>query len=206
METITGARISSVLADLARLRIAVFRQWPYLYDGDEAYERSYLEVYTRSAAAAVIVARDAGRVVGASSCLPLADEAAAMGAPFVSRALDLGRFFYFAESVLQPAYRGQGIGVRFFEARERIARGTAAEFAVFCAVRRPADHPLRPVGAASLRAFWNNRGFTELPGISCKFAWKEIQSEANVLHDLDYWIKPLRGAAIPPALLKASAA
>jgi len=43
--TLTGDGLTAALADLARLRIAVFRDWPYLYDGDEAYEREYLRAY-----------------------------------------------------------------------------------------------------------------------------------------------------------------
>ena len=39
---LTGNAVGEVLDDLARLRIAVFRDWPYLYDGDVAYERDYL--------------------------------------------------------------------------------------------------------------------------------------------------------------------
>ena len=43
---LTGDAVAGALGDLARLRIAVFRDWPYLYDGDEGYEREYLRAYT----------------------------------------------------------------------------------------------------------------------------------------------------------------
>ena len=33
IETLTGAALTEALDDVARLRIAVFRDWPYLYDG-----------------------------------------------------------------------------------------------------------------------------------------------------------------------------
>ena len=42
-----GPEIASVINDLARLRVAVFRDWPYLYDGDAAYEREYLARYAK---------------------------------------------------------------------------------------------------------------------------------------------------------------
>ena len=38
LETLAGAAIMAVVPDLARLRVAVFRDWPYLYDGDDAYQ------------------------------------------------------------------------------------------------------------------------------------------------------------------------
>ena len=52
---LTGDSVGAVLDDLARLRIAVFRDWPYLYDGDPAYERDYLRAY-QSPGAVVVAA------------------------------------------------------------------------------------------------------------------------------------------------------
>ena len=106
----TGPALLPLIDDLAALRIQVFREWPYLYDGDRAYEAEHLATYLRSPRAAVIVARLEGRVVGASTCLPLIDETPNVQAPFVARGWDLNRFFYFGESVLLPECRGRGIG------------------------------------------------------------------------------------------------
>ena len=44
-----GESLGAALEDVARLRIAVFRTWPYLYDGDLAYEQEYLQTYRDSA-------------------------------------------------------------------------------------------------------------------------------------------------------------
>jgi GNAT superfamily N-acetyltransferase len=200
LETCRGSQISSAIVELARLRVSVFREWPYLYDGDEGYERGYLEVYTQCPAAAVILARDGGDVVGASTCLPLREETDAIRAPFESRGLDLDRFFYFGESVLLPAFRGQGVGVKFFEARERVARGAKADFAVFCAVRRAENHPKRPGNSADMPRFWRQRGYSPLPGVFCQMAWKEIDRVEPVVHDLAFWIKPLGAAPISEGL------
>ena len=200
LETITGSQIALVIAELARLRISVFREWPYLYDGDEDYERGYLQTYAQCPQAAVILARDGADVVGASTCLPLVEETDAVRAPFQSRGLDVARFFYFGESVLLPAFRGQGVGVMFFEARERVARNAAADFAVFCAVRRPDNHPARPEHSADMPRFWRQRGYAPLPGVCCQMAWKEIGHVAPLDHALDFWIKQLGAAPIPAGL------
>ena len=37
-----AGEIEAALPALGRLRIAVFREWPYLYEGSEAYERDYV--------------------------------------------------------------------------------------------------------------------------------------------------------------------
>ena len=43
VERLQGEALRGALADVARLRIEVFRTWPYLYDGDMAYEEDYLQ-------------------------------------------------------------------------------------------------------------------------------------------------------------------
>ena len=62
---LTGAALAGALDDVARLRIEVFRDWPYLYDGDAAYERAYLQIYRDSPGAIVVGAFDGDRLVGA---------------------------------------------------------------------------------------------------------------------------------------------
>lgn len=42
VRSLTGPALEAALDDVARLRIAVFRDWPYLYDGTLEYERAYL--------------------------------------------------------------------------------------------------------------------------------------------------------------------
>ena len=77
VERVAGVDLAPWLDDVARLRVAVFRDWPYLYAGDLAYEREYLRAYARSPGSVVVLALDGGRVVGASTGLPLADDTAA---------------------------------------------------------------------------------------------------------------------------------
>jgi GNAT superfamily N-acetyltransferase len=141
------------------------------------------------------VAYDGASVVGASTCMPLADAAAEIRYPVAARGWDPAAFFYFGESVLLPAYRGRGIGVAFFAAREAhaIADGSC-DYALFYAVRRAPDHPARPADAASLEPFWQRRGFSPIPGLSCQMEWKEVTGPAPVMNTLDAWCKPLRQA------------
>ena len=72
---LTGAALDAALDDVARLRIAVFRAWPYLYDGDLDYERRYLKAYRQSAHAVLVGAFDGADLVGAATGTPLAGNA-----------------------------------------------------------------------------------------------------------------------------------
>ena len=90
-----GPEITPWLDDVARLRVAVFRDWPYLYEGDAEYERDYLGAYARSAESVFVLAMEKGEVIGASTGLPLADDTEAFRRPFVDGAIDPEDVFYF---------------------------------------------------------------------------------------------------------------
>lgn len=206
IETLSGAALLPVLPALHGLRAAVFRTWPYLYDADPEYEASYMRVYVESERAAIVVAFDGERPVGASTCLPMVDESARVVAPFVALGLDPDRFFYFGESVLLPEYRGQGVGVAFFAGREAHARQVSdADFACFCSVRRAPDHPQRPADWVPLDGFWRRRGYAPLPGLACVMSWREVGHAEEMPHELAFWARSLTGAALPPTRTGSSA-
>lgn len=186
-----GSAIGPFIDDLAHLRIAVFREFPYLYDGSLAYERDYLATYADSPRSLFVLARDAGRVVGVSTGVPLADETEAFRRPFVEAGHDPARIFYFGESVLLPAYRGQGIGVRFFEARETHARQAGFGQCAFCAVERPDDHPRRPADYEPLHAFWQRRGYRHHPELRTTFQWKDLDEPGETAKPMSFWLKEL---------------
>lgn len=193
IETLAAGDAVALLPALARLRMAVFRDWPYLYDGDAAAEEEYLSPFAHSPRAGLVVAFDGDVPVGCATCLPLADADPAIAAPLRARGMEVDDHFYFGESVLLAPYRGRGAGVAFFAARERHARAVSScGFATFCAVRRPDDHPLKPAGAATLHGFWRRRGYEKLPGLSCTMRWKQVDSAGEVANTLDFWRGRLR--------------
>jgi GNAT superfamily N-acetyltransferase len=193
-----GVALAPLLPDLARLRVTVFRAWPYLYDGSEAYEAQYLRTYVKAPGAGIAVARDGGAAVGASTCLPMTEAGEEVRAPFEAAGLDPADFFYFGESVLLDLYRGRGIGVRFFHLREaRAAALGRARFVTFCAVDRPANHPGRPPGATGLDAFWANRGYVKRPDLACRMRWKDLGEHDESEKTLTFWMKSLSGEKLP---------
>lgn len=197
LETVTGQALLAWLPALARLRIAVFREWPYLYDGDAAYERRYLARYAGTEGAAVVLALDGTGCVGAATCLPLANEGANLRAPFEAAGWPIARTCYFGESVLLPEFRGRGIGVKFFAAREAHAASLGLDLCAFCAVARPEDHPLKPAGYAPLDGFWRRRGYTRRPDLVCTMRWQDIDQAAETEKRLGFWARSLSGAPLP---------
>ena len=191
VERLPRDRFAQIFDDLARLRITVFRDYPYLYDGDIDYERGYLDRFLASPGAVVIGAFADGRLVGAATASPLGDHHREFAAPFVARGMPVEQLFYFGESVLEAEYRGQGIGVRFFEEREKAAREADFNETVFSAVVRAAGHPARPEGYQPLDGFWRNRGYERISGLTTGFSWKDIGEAGETEKLMEYWHKML---------------
>ncbi len=161
---VSGAAIGPYLADLAHLRITVFREFPYLYDGSEEYEARYLQTYVNSPASIAVLVLDGGRVIGVSTGLPMVDEEAEFQQPFLQQGYDPRTLFYCAESVLLPEYRGRGLYKAFFLGRENHARQLGGFIhTTFCGVQRPAEHPLRPADYTPLDAVWRHFGYVPHP-------------------------------------------
>lgn len=186
----------------------MFRDFPYLYDGDLAYERDYLAAYGQSAGALIVGAFDdadgAERLVGAATAAPMRDHAEAFAAPFAARGLDVAGIYYFGESVLLPDWRGQGIGHAFFDRREAQARAFGFGTSCFCAVVRPADHPARPTAYSPLDRFWRARGYAPVDGLVTQFAWKDIGQADETDHAMQFWVKRLSVPAdVAPIVVRA---
>lgn len=189
INTLTGNEIEALLEPLARLRVEVFREWPYLYDGSEAYEAEYLSRYLRSPGAVMVGAFDGGALIGAATGQPLRDEVDDIRRPYEAAGLDPAGIYYFAESVLTRDYRGRGIGHAFFDGREVRARELGFDAATFCAVIRPANHPCRPEGYRPLDPFWRKRGFAPVDGLTIGFDWPDVGETGSSRKALQVWLR-----------------
>ena len=192
LETMTGrAKIAPAIDALAQLRIRVFRDWPYLYDGSVDYETRYLSAFAASDGAILVAAYDLDAMVGASTGLPMAHEHADFSAPLAQAGYDPDRVFYCAESVLLPESRGRGAYRAFFERREAHARALGFATAVFCGVLRPDDHPARPDGYAPLDPIWRRFGYQPLDGAVARYSWTDVGDSEETAKPMQYWIKAL---------------
>jgi GNAT superfamily N-acetyltransferase len=188
---VTGEGILPYLQDLARLRIEVFREFPYLYDGNESYEQKYLQTYAQSANALFVLALSGEQIVGASSALPLIDEGEAMTTLFERQGMHPSQVLYFGESVLLSSFRGTGIGKRFMEERERHAQALQKRICSFCAVIRAENHSLQPANYQTLHGFWNKMGYSPVEGMIMDFHWKDIDQEMETAKSMQFWAKSL---------------
>lgn len=191
VESLQGAEIARHVDALAALRITVFREWPYLYEGSPEYETRYLQTYLKCPRSLAILVWDGPNCVGASTVQPLADAPLDMQQPFIEANMDLSRIDYFGESVLLRAYRGQGLGVKFFELREAHARKLGLSTCAFCAVQRDDSDSRKPVDYVANDAFWDKRGYRKQPELRTSLNWPDIGETSGSDKPMTFWTREL---------------
>lgn len=176
--------------EIAKLRIEIFHDFPYLYEGDYEYEKKYLKVYEESSRSILVLVMDGNTAIGASTALPLSDENDYIQEPFLKLGLEIENFFYFGESVLKKNYRGLGIGKKFFQHREQHALSFPQyKFTCFCGVNRPENHKSRPKDYIPLDDFWSKLGYHKEPKIISSFSWRDIGDIQETEKPMTYWLK-----------------
>ncbi len=197
IETLSGPALAQGIDAVARLRMSVFREWPYLYEGDLSYEADYLATFSQGAGSIIVAAIDVDEIVGAATGSPLAEHTEEFGPLFVEHGLDPATIFYCGESVLLDGYRGQGIGHAFFDHREGHARTLRDDGShpftqsTFCGVVRSENDPRCPADYRPLDGFWEKRGYRKVPGLVGHYDWREVGDTAETRKDMQFWMREL---------------
>lgn len=204
-QSYVGARIAEVLSEVARLRIILFREYPYLYDGTEEYERQYLAGLAANERSLVLVARVDGAVVATATALPLEGDADILrdaSSAFRRAGEDPGAYYYYSEILVQPEQRRSGIAREFYARRREHALGLGYSKVCFAAVEHEAGGGIaRPLEYFDPAPMWESMGFVRRPEIAIRYHWPTLTDRGTVEldHRMVFWLKPLE-----PALNSAS--
>ena len=183
-----GSNIAALIPQLGQLRIRIFHDFPYLYEGSLEYEKNYLQIYTQNPLSIAFGVFDGDKLVGATTGMPLNAESQEVQQPFIDRGMHVDEIFYFGESMLLDPYRGRGIGHLFFDIREAHALEHGFRTTAFCSVVRPEDHRLRPANYRSNTNFWTKRGYTE-QNYCCEMTWLDRNETEETKKQLIFWTK-----------------
>ena len=190
VHTYLGAEIGAFIEPLGRYRIEIFREFPYLYDGDMEYERNYLSRYLQSGESFLLLGQDALGIACACTGIPLEHEMDEFKAPFIQRGGSVTDKFYLGEIMIRKDLRGQGLGTRVMKlALSTIARTGKYQHVVLCTVIRPPNHPLKPAGYQFNDHLWRKVGFSKLADDKVFFPWKDLGDAHETIKPMHYWIK-----------------
>lgn len=187
-----GKEVASVMCVLAQLRISVFREYPYLYDGSLGYELEYLARYERHHDGIVLGVYDGLSLIGAATGLPLSCELEGIRMPFLGDEFRDESIYYVGELIFVPAYRGRGLGSRTLgQLEDRIVATGAYSLVTLCTVQRATDDPRQPPGYRSPEPIWQRAGFSKRGDLVAHIAWQELGEEAQTMKPLTFWVKRL---------------
>jgi GNAT superfamily N-acetyltransferase len=188
----TGSDVNDLIPQIARLRIEVFPEYPFLYIGNYDYEMRYLKKFLTMQDAIVVVAFDGDELIGISTGFPFIYEADNLKEVLISNQRNPNDYFCFGESVLRKSYRGLGIGKAFFDQREaHVKRLDRYRYICFYTIIRPDNDPKRPADYRPLASFWKSRGYIEHPELIGTIAYQEIGETQETPKQMVFWIKEL---------------
>ncbi len=188
---ITRRSIAEQIEELGQFRIAIFRDWPYLYDGNMPYERDYLSRYARCESSFVLVGRDAHGIRYACTAIPLKHELPQFQQSFLERQIPVDNKFYLGEIMVRRELRGQGMGRLLMNK----ALSTIAELnhpsaeVVLATVIRPSTHPLKPADYNASDHLWTKSGFARRDDLVMTLDWKDIDQERETTKEMVYWLR-----------------
>lgn len=180
-----------VLTNISRLRIEIFSEYPYLYDGDEESEREYLEKFYEMKDSLAIGAFDKENSIGGATAYPLVYESENLTQSFLDHGRALKDYFCIGEILLKKEYRNQGLGSRMCSKIEAFARNKGFPNICFFEIDRGPEDPKRPLDYQKLDPYWERQGYrkhTELVGF---IPYKELGDSFESPKKMIFWIKKL---------------
>ena len=192
VRSFTGAGLKPYIHSVAKLRMEVFRDYPYFEEADLERETQYLKKLASCKESIGVLIFDNTTLVGASLGHPLNIEEDSVLRPFKDKKMDIDSFFFFGDSALLKHYRGRGIGHHFFDAREaHVHHYKKFKHICFCVLDCPEPDPQKPKDYIPLNDFWRKRGYIYYPDMKCHLSWKQIGEAHPTEKQMGFWIKDL---------------
>jgi len=193
IKVIAPEDIHSYVEDIARLRVTVFKEYPYLYDGNFDDELLYAQKFVNSPNSLVCLLFDKNKVVGALTGLPLAYEDVLIRDTWEQNSnTPLSSVYYFSEMLMYSEYRKHGYGSKLFVTGENcVKQYSSFDTITLITIHRNNNHPLQPTSYKPLDHFCEIHGYTKHDDITCIISWKEIGASEASQNELIYWSKIL---------------
>lgn len=196
IEVYVGKDSLDYIETISKLRIEIFKEYPYLYKGDLAYENNYMQGYTQDKRAMIVIAKVDGVLAGVSTGIPLISDSEIVADAkkcFSQQDVEIGDYYYYGEVIVLPEFRGMSLTTKLYEAQNELVKSWGYKHVCILTVVREPDHPLKPNNYVSKDKMWEHLGFFRRK-LTVDYHWPTIQpdkSVQNVNNTLEFWAKDL---------------
>ena len=192
VRSFTGSNLKPYLHSIAKLRMEVYKEYPYFEEPNLNHETGYLgKIFSCKETIGVLIF-DNTTLIGVSLGCPLTIEEAAIQHPFLEKRIDVDSYYFFGDSTLLKNYRSRGIGHHFYDARElHVAQYKKFKRICFCVPDCSELDAGRPNDYVPLIDFWRKRGYIHHPEIKCTLSWKKLEETHPSNIPMSFWIKEL---------------
>ena len=195
IESLSGSAATAKLGEWARLRIEIFSEYPYLYEGATKGEQAYLSTYLRTPRARILGLFEGAHVGGMATMAPL--DACEDFAEDVVKATGLApkTCLYVGDIIFEPRYRGRGLFNVCFNAAEDWGRAHGFSHIVAAAIRTSPTDAGRPQDYRPIAGLFARVGLEKLSGVSMTATYPSTLSHRPEPHVLEYWHKVIEKKA-----------
>ncbi len=187
-----GSGIQQLIRDLARFRIEIFAEYPFLYAGDFEYEMKYLNKFSFMEDAIAVAAYDKEEIIGIATGYPFRYEADCLKKSFIISKKIPDEYFCLGELMVQKPYRGAQIGAKLlFEVENFAVKLRRYRYMCLYTALRPTNDPLKPVNYKSPDAFWKRAGFVKHSELTGMISYLTIGDLEETEKQMVFWTKKI---------------
>jgi hypothetical protein len=190
-EVLSGHEVIPYLDRLGELRIAVFSEYPYLYDGSIEAEKNYLKMYAQSKSSLVVLSKIDKKIIGFIAGLPFTESLDNdYKDSFLTEVPIEKTVFYLGEILIQIPYRRNKIGNQLFQLFEHQLKLKGYKKILGCTVIREANSDKQEEGF-SIEQLIISKGAAKCADLIQRIGWKEVGKDESTEHFMQYWEKEL---------------
>lgn len=196
VEIHVGKDAAEYIDYVSQLRIDIFKEYPYLYEGELEYEKQYMHGYTTDKKSMIAVAKVNGELAGVSTGIPLISDSEIVADAknvFAKQNVEVGDYYYYGEVIVLPKFRGHGITTKLYSEQNQLIQEWGFKHVCILTVVREENHSLKPKDYKSPDGMWKHLGFFR-NDLTIDYHWPTIhpdKSVKDVNNTLEFWTKNL---------------
>ena len=188
---VKGQEILPYKEAVADVGLAVFREYPYFFEGTVSEYLDYLLMGANSKHSLFVIAEQDNQVIGVIWGVPVVDYTLDMIHMFSTHGIEPSKLFYLSGLTVLRDYRGRDVGYILYRKFENeVKKQGIYPLLTYCEVIQSSDRA-SPIDYVGLDSYASRIGFVKHPELMCYWSWREVDSLQIKEHPMVFWIKNL---------------